>query len=52
MAIRALLSEQHLFIHDLKSFFWVLFWICIYYDGPGLWEESGPVEGFRKRVTT
>jgi len=52
MAIRALLSEQHLFMHDLESFFWVLFWICIHYDGPGLWEESGPVEGFRERVAT
>jgi hypothetical protein len=21
-------------MHDLESFFWVLFWICIHYDGP------------------
>ena len=21
--------------HDLESFFWVLFWICVHYDGPG-----------------
>lgn len=21
------------FMHDLESFFWVLFWICIHYDG-------------------
>lgn len=21
-------------MHDLESIFWVLFWICIYYDGP------------------
>ncbi|KAK4135944.1 hypothetical protein BT67DRAFT_461555 [Trichocladium antarcticum] len=34
IAIRALLGEQHSFIHDLESFFWVLFWICIHYDGP------------------
>jgi hypothetical protein len=20
-------------MHDLESFFWVLFWICIHYDG-------------------
>ncbi|KAG9233274.1 hypothetical protein BJ875DRAFT_442406 [Amylocarpus encephaloides] len=34
MAIGALLGEQHSFIHDLESIFWVLFWICIHYDGP------------------
>ena len=22
------------FMHDLESFFWVLFWICIHFDGP------------------
>ncbi|KAK4038624.1 hypothetical protein C8A01DRAFT_47821 [Parachaetomium inaequale] len=35
MAIGALLGEQHSFMHDLDSFFWVLFWICIHCDGPG-----------------
>ncbi|KAG6109305.1 hypothetical protein E4U31_007005 [Claviceps sp. LM219 group G6] len=25
---------KHSFAHDLESFFWVLFWICIHYDGP------------------
>ncbi|KAK8007111.1 cystathionine gamma-synthase [Apiospora arundinis] len=35
MAIGALLGEQHSFMHDLESFFWVLFWVCIHYDGPG-----------------
>ncbi|KAK5998601.1 hypothetical protein PT974_00982 [Cladobotryum mycophilum] len=34
MAIGALLDEQHSFMHDLESFFWVLFWICIHYGGP------------------
>ncbi|ROT35341.1 hypothetical protein SODALDRAFT_283661 [Sodiomyces alkalinus F11] len=34
MAIGALLGEQHSFMHDLESFFWVLFWICIRYNGP------------------
>ncbi|RSL57392.1 hypothetical protein CEP54_008310 [Fusarium duplospermum] len=34
MAIGALLGEQHSFMHDLESFFWVLFWICIHCDGP------------------
>jgi hypothetical protein len=36
IAIRILLDEaNHSFMHDLESFFWVLFWICIHYDGPG-----------------
>ncbi|KAL4403593.1 hypothetical protein CABS03_15045 [Colletotrichum abscissum] len=34
-AIGALLGEQHSFMHDLESFFWVLFWICIHYDADG-----------------
>ncbi|KAL2257094.1 hypothetical protein VTK26DRAFT_672 [Humicola hyalothermophila] len=42
MAIGVLLGEQHSFMHDLESFIWVLFWICIYYSGPG--EAIGPTE--------
>lgn len=42
MAIGALLGEQHSFMHDLESFFWVMFWICIHYDGPG--QDAGPTE--------
>jgi hypothetical protein len=42
MAIGALLGEQHSFMHDLESFFWVLFWICVHYNGPG--EDVGPTE--------
>ncbi|EEQ29934.1 conserved hypothetical protein [Microsporum canis CBS 113480] len=34
MAIGVLLGEKHSFMHDLESFFWVLFWICIHYHGP------------------
>jgi len=34
MAIGALAGETHSFMHDLESFFWVLFWICIHYTGP------------------
>jgi len=34
MAIGALSGELHSFMHDLESFFWVLFWVCIHYDGP------------------
>jgi len=35
MAIGALLGEPHNFMHDLESFFWVLFWVCIHWNGPG-----------------
>ena len=35
MAIGSLLGEKHSFVHDLESFFWVIFWICIHYEGPG-----------------
>ena len=34
MAIGALYGEKHSFMHDLESFFWVLFWICIHYTRP------------------
>ncbi|EKG09432.1 hypothetical protein MPH_13531 [Macrophomina phaseolina MS6] len=54
MAIGILFGEeQHSFMHDLESFFWVLFWICIHYDGPGnervvprfeKWNYADPVE--------
>ncbi|KAH7303034.1 hypothetical protein B0I35DRAFT_365665 [Stachybotrys elegans] len=45
MAIGALLGEQHSFMHDLESFFWVLFWICIHYNGP---DEGRIVPRFEK----
>ncbi|KAI1420215.1 serine/threonine-protein kinase Sgk2 [Xylaria sp. FL1777] len=35
-------DEKHSFMHDLESFFWVLFWICVHYDGPG--QDIGPTE--------
>ncbi|KAL2041528.1 hypothetical protein N7G274_005910 [Stereocaulon virgatum] len=41
MAIGALLGEPHSFMHDLESFFWVLFWICIHYEGRN---EKGEVK--------
>jgi hypothetical protein len=28
-------AEDHDFMHDLESFFWVLFWACIHCTGPG-----------------
>lgn len=34
MSINVLLGERHSFMDDLESFFWVLFWICIHYNGP------------------
>ena len=43
MAIGVLLDdEKHSFMHDLESFFWVLFWICIYYNRLG--KDIGPTE--------
>jgi hypothetical protein len=34
MAIGALRGEKHSAMHDYESFFWLLFWICIHYQGP------------------
>ncbi|PSN58875.1 hypothetical protein BS50DRAFT_663036 [Corynespora cassiicola Philippines] len=34
MAIGALYGEEHTFMHNLESFFWVLFWVCIHCTGP------------------
>ncbi|KAK7407904.1 hypothetical protein QQX98_009915 [Neonectria punicea] len=42
MAIGALLGQDHSFMHDLESFFWVLFWICVHYNGPG--KDIGPTD--------
>ncbi|KAL7796518.1 serine/threonine-protein kinase Sgk2 [Trichoderma ceciliae] len=42
MAIGALLGEQHCYMHDLESFFWVLFWICIHYNGSD--KDIGPTK--------
>lgn len=36
MAIGSLRGEGHSFMHDLEAFFWVIFWICIHYEGPGV----------------
>ncbi|KAG6057006.1 hypothetical protein E4U32_005426, partial [Claviceps aff. humidiphila group G2b] len=35
MAIGLLQGEEHSFLHDLESFFWVLFWTCIHYGKSG-----------------
>jgi Fungal protein kinase len=42
MAIGALYGEKHTFTHDLESFFWVLFWICIHYNGPNKGSQIVP----------
>lgn len=46
MAIGVLYGEKHSFMHDLESFFWVLFWICIHYNRPN--EKSRVVEKFEE----
>ncbi|ODH39909.1 hypothetical protein ACO22_01738 [Paracoccidioides brasiliensis] len=45
MTIGVLYGEKHCSLHDLESFFWVLFWICIHYDGRG---KGSSVEEFEK----
>ncbi|KAI1181733.1 hypothetical protein F5B17DRAFT_243669 [Nemania serpens] len=35
MAIGILMGDDHTFMDDLESFFWVLFWICIHYNDCG-----------------
>ncbi|KMU88409.1 hypothetical protein CIHG_06209 [Coccidioides immitis H538.4] len=45
MAIGVLYGEKHSFMHDLESFFWVLFWICVHYEGPG---RARHVEDFER----
>lgn len=35
MAIGVLSGNNHSFMDDLESFFWVLFWICIHYNKEG-----------------
>ncbi|KIW99445.1 uncharacterized protein Z518_11184 [Rhinocladiella mackenziei CBS 650.93] len=46
MAIGALLDEEHSFMHDCESFFWVLLWICVHYNQKGT--ESVVVPDFEK----
>ena len=46
MAIGVLLGEEHSAWHDFESFFWVLFWICIHYNGPN--KKGDVIERFGK----
>jgi hypothetical protein len=34
MPIAQLLGDELSFVDSLESFFWVLFWICIHFNGP------------------
>lgn len=45
MAIGALRGDSHTFMHDLESFFWVIFWICLHYTGAG--KEIQDVDDFK-----
>lgn len=45
MAFKALPSVPYSFIHNLKSVFWVLFWISVYFNGSN---ESKAVLWFEK----
>ena len=43
MAIEVLQSSAtHSWRHDLESFFYVLIWICVFYDGKGNVRKSRP----------
>ena len=46
MAIGVLLSKIHSTQHDFKLFFWVLFWICIYYNRPN--KKGNVIDRFNK----
>ncbi|KAI9775934.1 MAG: hypothetical protein M1839_000723 [Geoglossum umbratile] len=52
MAIGALYGEEHTFMHDLESFFWVLIWICIHYTGPGQDREATDFDFWNYENTT
>ena len=45
LAIGALRGDPHSFMHDLESFFWVLFWICTHYTRPG--KEAQDISNFK-----
>ena len=46
MAIGALYGEPHSFMYDMESIFWVLFWVCVHWDGPHP-GRSAATEGHR-----
>ncbi|KAF2192053.1 hypothetical protein K469DRAFT_719131, partial [Zopfia rhizophila CBS 207.26] len=51
MAIGALYGEEHSFMHDLESFFWVLFWLCVHWNGPGQKRSKTDYESWNYKDT-
>lgn len=52
MAIGTLYGdEDHSFMHDLESFFWVLFWICAHWNGPSLPRHKTEYETWNYKPT-
>ncbi|KAL6797862.1 hypothetical protein GGI42DRAFT_344632 [Trichoderma sp. SZMC 28013] len=44
MAIGLLFDDPQCFMHDLESFFWVLFWVCVNHDGPNRSVKKNPFD--------
>lgn len=51
MAIGALYGEDHNFMHDLESFFWLLFWLCAHWNGPGQKRSKTEYESWNYKGT-
>jgi len=51
MAIGVLYGEDHSFIHDLESFFWVLFWVCVHWNGPSQARSKSEYESWNYEST-
>lgn len=51
MAIGALYGEDHNFMHDLESFFWVLFWLCAHWNGLGQKRSKSEYESWNYKDT-
>lgn len=51
MAIGALYGENHSFMHDLESFFWVLFWLCAHWNGPSQERAKTEYESWNYKST-
>jgi hypothetical protein len=51
MAVGALYGDDHSFMHDLESFFWVLFWLCAHWNGLGQKSSKSEYEYWNYRDT-
>jgi serine/threonine protein kinase len=51
MAIGALYGEDPNFMHDLESFFWVLFWLCAHWNGLGQKRSKSEYESWNYKGT-